>query len=239
MRELRRDGTRIVRVGHKGAAALAPENTLASLAAALELGVDMVEFDVVLDHAGRLRLAHSLPELAADAPGLDEALAFLAAEAPAHVLLDVDLKDEGFEGAVLERLARHGLLARSLVCSTEAASLRELRRLAPAVRTGLSYPVDRRGVSGRPWLAPAVRAGTAGLAAALPYRVCALVEAAQATAAMLYHRVVTPAVVRRCRDRGIPVYAWTVDDPAELARVVAAGVDGVVSNDPRIFASLP
>lgn len=234
-----RNGSRIVRVGHKGAAALAPENTLASLAAALAHGVDMVEFDVVRDPSGRLRLAHSLPELVPDAPALDDALAFLAAEAPAHVLLDVDLKDTGFEEAVLERLARHELLDRALVCSTEPPSLRELRRLAPGVRTGLSYPVDRRGVSGRPWLAPAVRAGTAGIAAALPYRIAGLVEGAQASAAMLYHRVVTPAVVRRCRAQGIPVYAWTVDDPAELARVVAAGVEGVISNDPRIFTALP
>jgi glycerophosphoryl diester phosphodiesterase len=31
------------------------------------------------------------------------------------------------------------------------------------------------------------------------------------------------------------VLAWTVDEPADLARVVEAGVDGVITNDPRIF----
>ncbi len=34
---------------------------------------------------------------------------------------------------------------------------------------------------------------------------------------------------------GVPVLAWTVDDPAELERVVAAGADGVITNDPRLF----
>ncbi|MEZ5101429.1 MAG: glycerophosphodiester phosphodiesterase [Thermoleophilia bacterium] len=137
---------------------------------------------------------------------------------------------------MLERLARHGLLERALVCSTEPPSLRELRRLAPGVRTGL---VPRRPTGCRAgWLRPpSVRHGRHR--AALPYRIAGLVEGAQASAAMLYHRVVTPAVVRRCRARGIAVYAWTVDDPGELARVVAAGVDGVISNDPRIFAALP
>ena len=33
----------------------------------------------------------------------------------------------------------------------------------------------------------------------------------------------------------VPVLAWTVDVPEELERVVAAGVDGVITNDPRIF----
>ena len=35
--------------------------------------------------------------------------------------------------------------------------------------------------------------------------------------------------------RGVAVLAWTVDAPADLERVLAAGVDGVITNDPRIF----
>jgi glycerophosphoryl diester phosphodiesterase len=48
-----------LRVGHKGAAALEPENTLRSLARAVELGCDLVEFDVLELHDGTLVLAHS------------------------------------------------------------------------------------------------------------------------------------------------------------------------------------
>ncbi len=54
---------------------------------------------------------------------------------------------------------------------------------------------------------------------------------------MLQHRLVTASAVERAHAAGLPVLAWTVDEPADLARVVAAGVDGVITNDPRIFVA--
>ena len=53
---------------------------------------------------------------------------------------------------------------------------------------------------------------------------------------MLQHRLVTRASVAKCHAVGLPVLAWTVDEPEDLERVVTAGVDGVITNDPRIFA---
>ena len=58
----------MIRVGHRGAAALAPENTLRSFEAALALGVDAIEFDVLALADGPLVLGHSLAELAPDEP---------------------------------------------------------------------------------------------------------------------------------------------------------------------------
>ena len=53
---------------------------------------------------------------------------------------------------------------------------------------------------------------------------------------MLEHRLVTESSVVKCHAAALPVLAWTVDEPADLERVVTAGVDGVITNDPRIFA---
>jgi glycerophosphoryl diester phosphodiesterase len=61
--QLRRDGGRPLAIGHRGAPRLAPENTLASLQAAVAAGVDVVEFDV-LERGGELVLAHSVRETA-------------------------------------------------------------------------------------------------------------------------------------------------------------------------------
>jgi glycerophosphoryl diester phosphodiesterase len=254
---LRADG-RVLRVGHKGAAALAPENTIRSLEAALELGVDLVEFDVLDLLDGTVVLAHSddlhevshgaaagqvrtktlveLRRVAPELPTLDEALAFLAANPP-PVGIHVDVKWYGYEQPVAEALRRHGLIERAVVSSFHPRTLRAFAELEPGLARGLTYPWDRRGLTRRPLLAPAVVGALAGVRRALPLRIVRLLEAASATVAMLQYRVVSRAAVRRCHALGAPVFAWTVDSPEVLRRLAQAGVDGVITNDPRIFAA--
>lgn len=229
-------GGAFVKVGHKGAAALAPENTIASIAAAIDAGVDIVEFDVVDDPDGRLVLAHSHEEILPDAVPLEDALAYIAENAPDNVDIDLDLKWYGFEEDVVDALRRHGLVERSIASSFFPASLRRLRELEPDLRTGISYPWDRRGLATRRYLAPVVLGGIATLRSALPFRIARMVRAANASAAMLHYSVLSNAVVNRAHALGIPVFAWTIDDQKLLRRVLATGVDAVVSNDPRIFA---
>lgn len=229
-------GRDFVRIGHKGAAALAPENTIESIGAALEHGVDVVEVDVVDRPDGSLVLAHSHEEIHAGAPALDDALAYLASEAPVTTGVDLDLKWYGFEPAVLAALRRHGLVERAIVSSFFPASLRQLRALAPELRVGISYPWDRRGLALRRALAPLVWAGASTLRSTLPFRIGRMARAADATAAMLHYSVLSRAAVRRAHALGLSVFVWTVDDPGLLRRVLATGVDGVISNDPRIFA---
>jgi glycerophosphoryl diester phosphodiesterase len=223
-----------LRVGHKGAAALAPENTIASLRAALAEGVDIVEFDVTAAPAG-LVLAHSAHEIPEEPALLDEALAYLAKSAPPEVGLDLDLKSFGYEEEIVRALRRHGLTGKTLVCSVFPDSLRVVKELEPELSTGLSYPYDRRGVATRPLLAPAVTAGIAALRRTLPYRIAGMLGRARADAVMLEHRVLSRSTVERCHRLGVAVFAWTIDDPVELERVVATGIDGVISNDPRIL----
>ncbi len=85
-------------------------------------------------------------------------------------------------------------------------------------------------------LAPVAAGALVAIRRALPQRIARMLDGANATAAMLYHSVVSAAAVEHAHARGAAVIAWTVDDEADLQRVVAAGVDGVVTNDPRIFA---
>ena len=233
MRLHREDG-RYLRVGHRGAGTLAPANTIRSLEAALEAGVDLVEFDV-LPRNGELVLAHAVEDVTARSVTLEQALAFLARAAPPPVGLDLDLKWYGYEEEVVDALRRHGLAGRTLVCSVFPDSLRLVRELEPALRTGISYPWDRRGLADRRALGPVVKGGIAALRRALPLRIGGLIGRARADAAMLNHLVLSQAAVERCHALDTPVFAWTVDRPGDLARVVSLGVDGVVSNDPGIF----
>jgi glycerophosphoryl diester phosphodiesterase len=227
----RRDG-RMLRIGHRGAAALAPENTIESLRLAVELGCDLVEFDVH-DLDGTLVVVHDRPEAGATGlPTLDEALAFLAGtDAGVHL----DLKARGAGSAVADALRRHGLVERTLVSSFRSDMLREFGAVERGVRLGLTYPGDPTGIAHQPWARPLVRASLAALKASFPRRLPHLLSRAGASAAVLNVGVVSEEAVARCHALGLPVLVWTVDDASWLARLDAMGADGVITNDPRIF----
>src|SRR3954447_20908661 len=142
------------RVGHKGADLIAPGNTLDSFKAALEHGVDMIEFDVLRLQDGRLVLAHDYGDAVKRDPlTLEEGLDLFASEAYADVELDVDLKLPGYEREVADGLAARGLVERSIVSSTYLKTHDELGRIAPGVRRGWSVPRARRDYTRSP-LAP-------------------------------------------------------------------------------------
>jgi glycerophosphoryl diester phosphodiesterase len=229
--ERRQDG-RPLRIGHRGAAALAPANTLESLQAAVAAGVDVVEFDVLEHPRDGLVLAHSHRETAARPLPLEDALAWIASTAcGAHV----DLKGVGFERRIVDRLGAHGLAQRSLVSTSRPPSVRRLAAIAPDLPRALSYPEDRLGVSGSPGAAPFVAGGLAAMRRVLPLRIGRMLARSGATVASLHHALLTRATVERVHALGIPVIAWTVDDPRRAEELARFGVDGVVTNDPRIF----
>jgi glycerophosphoryl diester phosphodiesterase len=216
--ELLRGDRDVVRVGHRGAATLAPENTLAAIEAAANAGVDAVEVDVLCRADGALVIAHG-PGLPLDAPPLDDALA-LVARLGLAVQLDVKLPALA-EGCVAA-LRAHGLLGRSFVSSL--------------VPRALTYPEDRHGVTGNRFLRPAVRPGLAAMRAVLPLRLPRFLRAVDARAATLHWAVVTPAVVAACHASGAAVYVWTVNERALARTLVESGIDGIITDDPRILA---
>ena len=223
------------RVGHKGAALVAPGNTIASFEAALAAGVDMIEFDVLRLRDGRLVLAHDHAAAARrEPPTLDEGLDLFASEAYAGVELDVDLKLPGYEREVVEGLRRRGLAERSLVSSTYLETLDRLGELAPGLRRGWSIPRARRDYT-RSVLAPGAYALMRLLRAVLPRRAGAMLRAGRFEAVMAHWLLVSPRLVQSVRRENGQLYAWTVDDGRRIDRLAALGVDGVITNDPRLF----
>jgi glycerophosphoryl diester phosphodiesterase len=213
------------RVGHRGAHAVVRGNTLESFEAALDLGVDMIEFDVCAVR-GRLGIAHNL--LDARLRGclaLDAGLAHLAAPRFAGIELNVDLKHPGCEPGCLEALRRHGLLERSLISSHHPVVVDRVRALEPDARTGLSVggPLARRLTGLRDWRRIVADALTARRFSAL----------------MAHHRLVDRDLVERVKDAGAELYAWTVDESALIDRLTGLDVTGITTNDPRLFAARP
>src|ERR1700722_15599399 len=231
--------TRPLRVGHKGAALLAPGNTLASFRAALAAGVDMIEFDVLserTDGSGELLLAHDYEALHEGTPlTLPQALAHLAGEEFAGICFDVDVKIPGYGRRVVAALREAGLVERSLVSGMYVDELDAMRALEPALRVGWSVPRLRRDYTTDMLTAIPALVILSGYRALLPRRVRAELRAGRFDAIMAHWRLVTPALVRAVSDGGGELYAWTVDDAAQIARLSALGVDGIITNDPRLF----
>jgi glycerophosphoryl diester phosphodiesterase len=217
-------------VAHRGASAYAPEHSFAAYDLALAQEADVLELDVRRTADGGLVLVHdptllrtaghprAVDGLTRDAiEELDAATrpptfeAFLERYAGAPLLL-VDLKDPTpeWEGRVVEAIERHALRERAIVQSFDLEALRRLRRRAPWLT--LSALLTRE-------LVP-----------------CDHLDAAAEFASGVgpWHGAVDAAVVEAARARGLAVRPWTVDDPAEMKRLLGLGVDAIITNAPDV-----
>jgi glycerophosphoryl diester phosphodiesterase len=210
------------RIGHGGASALAPGNTLESFDAALAVGVDMIEFDVRC-WRGELVLAHTLLDARLGrGVRLRDALAYLAAPSFDGIDLNVDVKRTGYEDELLAQLRGAHLLDRALISSQVPAILDRVRELEPCARVGISVGgrVARLSRRYRDWRAQVLE----GLAAR------------RWDALMAQHRLVDGSLLDAVADRGAKLYAWTVNERAGIESLQRLGVHGITTADPRLFA---
>jgi len=145
-------------------------------------------------------------------PSLDEVLDLIRGRA----LLLLEIKNgpvfyEGIEAQIAEALRRCDMEADALVMSFDHPAVRTMRRAAPDVATAIIY---------RARLADA-----AGVA-----------RAADADALCPEWHLVTPDVAADAHAAGLGVFPWTIDEEPAMRRCLAAGVDGVTSNDVRLLA---
>ena len=214
-------------VGHRGASATHPENTIEAFVAALEAGADGVELDVrrtaddvlVVHHDASLgdgRLLRRTPadELPAGVPTLAEAL-----EACAGFWVNIEIKnlpsdpdydaEHGISLAVAALVGAYGVGERVRVSSFEMAALDRLRSVDPTISTG--------------WLV-----FTGGAPSQFVDR-----AAAHGHDAIHPHDLLVDRSFLRYADRsGLAVAVWTVDEPARIRQLAEWGVDAIITNDP-------
>jgi len=222
------DLTRRLIIGHRGAAARAPENTLPSFQLALEHGADAFELDVhtssdgvpvvihdpTLERTTRLTgpvAARTAAELrAADVPALAEVLDNFP-DTP----IIVEIKDVRAQDAVARVIDRHNATERCVIAADD-----------PACVVAFNGPPFLRGAS-----RPEITQLWAGSLIGLPprrrsYRLLAVPDR--------FHvlPVATSRFIRAARRFGAPVHVWTVNDPARAAQLWAAGACGIITDDP-------
>ena len=220
---------------HRGGASDAPENTLPAFQHAVDLGYRYLETDVQVTRDGVLVAFHDADLLRTTGrPGRIDALpwsevrsARVAGREPIPLLeelldafpdarVNIDCKTDRAVEALVSAIARTASAHRVCVGAFSDRRLRRLRRLlGPAVTTSLGPgQVASLRLTGR-----VAGGGT-----------CAQVPVRQGPV-----RIVDRSFVRFARRAGLQVHLWTIDDPAEMRRLLDLGVDGIMTDRPAVL----
>ncbi len=239
------DGLRLV--GHKGADLIAPGNTLESFAAAVAAGVDTIELDVLwlrdshlpLEQRAPLVVAHDWADAERRTPlQLTEALDAFLAPPLDRVEIDLDVKLPGREEEIVAALRERGLLDRAMISTMEMYTLKRILELEPGLRRGWTYPKVTKDWASKRWAKLPMTAAMVAMRHRLPGLAAEKLPKFGVAAMWVYHPLVSSRLARICKLAEVELIAWTVDDLAGMRKLTAAGVDGICSNDPRLFARL-
>jgi glycerophosphoryl diester phosphodiesterase len=239
------ESTRPILFAHRGASAHAPENTLAAFDLALRHEADAFELDAKLSADGQVVVIHDQTvERTTDGKGdvrymtlaalqeLDAGSFFDIAFRGEHIptlaqvfetfghktYINVELTnyaspDDDLPDRVVDLVKHNRLEKRVLFSSFNPRALLKVKRLIPDVPVGLLALPGRRGWWARSWLGRIV----------VPY-----------DALHPESSDVTAGLVTSVHHRGHRVNVWTVNQPEEMQRLFALGVDGIFTDDPRL-----
>ena len=234
-------------VGHKGADLIAPGNTIESFRAAVEAVVDTIELDVLwlqdahlpLEQRHPLVIAHDWEDAERRTPlKLTEALDAFREPPLDRVEIDLDMKLPGREEELVDALRERGLSQRAMISTMEMHTLKRVLELAPELRRGWTYPKVTKDWTSKRWAKLPMRAALVGMRARLPGLAAEKLPQFGVEAMWVYHQLASRRLAAATRAAGVELIAWTVDDLRRMRRLVELGVDGICSNDPRLFAEL-
>ena len=230
---------------HRGASHEAPANTLAAFLLAVDLGAEGIELDVHLSKDGHLVVIHDFDVSATtDGQGLvrNKTLAELkeldagswfdpvfadqriptlqeVIDAVGHrLLLNIELKvkgwgDGGLAAKVVQIVEQSGLVDRVILSSFNPLTVWRAKRRNPQIATGLLYAQDMPLFLRKAWLRRLVRP----------------------TALHPHYTMVDAHYVWWANKQGYRVNVWTADDPADMRRLMHAGVDIIITNRPDLL----
>lgn len=194
--------------GHRGARAVMPENTLAGFEYAIRVGVDAIEMDV---HArnGVVVVKHDPPAPGEDLPTLDQVLSLARL---GGFLFNIEAKvhpdtPENLADLVLDRIRARNLESRVIFQSFDFAILHRMRRLAPSITQAALWEGEPRSFA-------------------------ELARDARTEIVAPEYPLVTESEVRAAHQAGVRVIPWTANTAQDWKRLIEAGVDGIITDDP-------
>jgi glycerophosphoryl diester phosphodiesterase len=213
-------------IGHRGASAVAPENTIAAFEAAIAAGADGIEFDVhlsrdgepVIIHDETLQRTHGLRRRVADltanelrevgVPTVHELFELMVQNS---LLLYLEIKESSamLANECCRLVSEFSLSDRVIVECFDLTVLQRIEGLRTAALFGQGIYADRVILN------RALAVGASMLA--------------------LHYRLATPKLVENARLAGLKVVVWTVDDAAWIARARSMGIEALITNDPAMM----
>ncbi len=227
-------------IAHKGANTFAPENSLPAFAKALDMGCDGIELDVRLCASGHVMVFHDrstfrmtgmrhhihrltldqIKKLRLDGntspefhiPTLSEVLELVGD----NMLLNIEIKKEtitkdSIEERILASISEFGLRDNVIISSFNPWVLKKVALLAPEVALGFVYRSRSQMM---------------------------MLNEAPVTSMHASYRVLSRRHLKNLRERGLKVFAWTVDREDVMIDMIKKGVDGIITNKPEFFFAL-
>ncbi len=243
MHQLNRIARPVV-MAHRGASAHAPENTLAAFRLALEHGADGVELDAKLSADGHVMVIHdqtvdrttggkgrvrelTLAQLKKLDAGMHFDSSFAREQIPtleevfvavgARTLVNVELTNyasptDNLPDKVADLVTKFGLQEQVMFSTFHPLTYLRIRRRLPQIPTALLTLPGKAGQLGRGWL---------GRLLSPDYL-------------HPYYTDVTEKSMASEKRRDRMVNVWTVNDPVEMRRLFQIGIDGIITDDPRL-----
>ncbi len=207
-------------IGHRGARGHV-ENTLPSFELAIESGADGVELDVRRSGDGKLVVVHDSvvgTHGVASAPydrfrdlgnGYEVPLFEDVLKALAgRAFLDIELKETGFEAEAVDLIKRHADVGNSVVTGFHTQMLNKVHQLLPDIQLGFIF--NRTQDEGKRHNCP--------VDFVIPQ-----------------FRLASREFIEDIHDEGLQVFAWTVNSEAQMRRLLALSVDGMITDEPGLL----
>ena len=234
-----------VRIAHRGASKIAPENTLAAFNKALEIGVDAIELDlhgtvdgeIVVIHDSSLDRTTNLRGLInqttleiikqADAgswfnPQFTGEPVPTLAEALGCIadkaIAVLEIKEALISAAVVEKIRDMDMFEQTVIISFHLSALQTVRDLEPRIRTGWLVGSSNGNVS--------------------PIQLCQQLGLLGSSLLNVNHHLITREFAYEVCRRGTTLWSWTVDDVDRMRQMLAFGVQGITSNHPDRFSEV-
>lgn len=211
-------------IGHRGAAGHLHENTMPSFRKALELGAGGLELDVRITADAKLVVVHASlvsGHVVQNSPYADirtvsngceiPLLEDVLAEFGRRTYLDIELKAPGFEESAIAMLEKHCDWNQTVLSSFHPQTLTKARQINSELPLGYIYN----------------RTQDEGVRHNCPVEII-----------IPQFRLVSRDLIANAHSEGLKVFAWTVNDRAEAARLMEFGVDGLISDYPEMVAGL-